>query len=130
MLAAQGFLIAAIAISLISLGQTVAHLWDDAYLVPNAGDGPKHAQFHFQREAMGDLGHIAVMLLAIFAPAGERGPLLWWILAVTTASYYGAYWTGHLLIGTGAPNRYARAVHIAVSSCGATALALSYTHFR
>ncbi|MEV4222225.1 hypothetical protein [Nonomuraea sp. NPDC049725] len=123
---AQGLLIAGILVSLISLGQTVSHLWDDAYLVPEAKDGVKHAQFHLQREAVGDLGHIAVMLLAILAPASQRGPLLWWILAATMLSYYGAYWTGHLLIGVGAPHWYARSVHLVVTACGALALALSY----
>lgn len=130
MAAAQGLLIAAVLVGLVSLAQTLGHLRDEAYLVPAAADGPRHAQFHFQREALGDVGHIAVMLMAAFAPASERGPLLWWILAATTASYYGAYWTGHLLIGTGAPNRYARAVHIVASTCGAAALILSYNHFH
>ncbi|WP_156325469.1 hypothetical protein [Nonomuraea sp. SBT364] len=37
-------------------------------------------------------------------------------------SYYGAYWTGHLLIGVGAPHWYARRVHLIVSVCGARSL--------
>ncbi|TMR95072.1 hypothetical protein [Nonomuraea basaltis] len=127
---AQGLLIAGILVSLISLGQTVSHLWDDTYLVPKAKDGSKHAQFHMQREAVGDLGHIAVMLLVILAPPDQRTPLLWWILAVTMVSYYGAYWTGHLLIGVGAPHWYARSVHVIVSVCGALSLGLSYGHYH
>lgn len=130
MLVAQSFLIAGIAISLISLGQTVSHLWDDAYRTPSATDGPRHGQFHMQREAVGDLGHIAVMLLVAFAPASARSPLLWWILAATVASYYGAFWTGHLLIGVGAPHWWARSVHLLVTTCGVVALVLSFDYYR
>lgn len=127
---AQGFLTAGIVISLISLGQTVSHLWDDGYRTPAAGDGARHAQFHMQREAVGDLGHIAVMLLVIFAPADSRAPVLWWILAATVASYYGAFWTGHLLIGVGAPNWWARSVHLLVTACGIAAVVLSFGYYR
>lgn len=130
MLVAQLFLIAGILVSLVSLTHTVSHLRDDAYRVPAAEDGPRHAQFHIQREAVGDVGHIAVMLLVAFAPVDQRTPWLWWILAATMVSYYGAYWTGHLLIGVGAPHWWARGVHLVVSACGLAALVLSYRFYQ
>jgi len=74
-------------VSLISLYQTLSHVWDADYYFESLPDGPQHARFHFLREAMGDVGAIAIVAIILAQPAANRAPILWWILAVTVAKY-------------------------------------------
>src|SRR3954451_8516357 len=119
-----------IAVSLISLGQTVGHVFDDSYVFPQLTLGPLHAKFHFLREALGDVGHVTVMLLVAFLPERYRSRPAWLVLAVTVAAYYGAFWLGYPILGVGAPNAAARTVHAAITLCGITGVMLLRPLYR
>ena len=52
-------------VSLVSLFQTISHIWDSHYYFESLPDGPQHARFHFLREAMGDLGAIVIVAIVL-----------------------------------------------------------------
>jgi len=105
-------------VSLISLYQTLSHVWDADYYFESLPDGPQHARFHFLREAMGDVGAIAIVAIILAQPAANRAPILWWILAVTVAKYFGAFWIGYPILGVGAPRGPAQIVHAVITALG------------
>jgi hypothetical protein len=111
--------------SLISLYQTVSHLWDPHYYFEGHPDGPQHARFHFVREATGDIGAIVVVAIVLAQPASMRTPTLWWILAVTVGKYVSAYWLGYPVLGVGAPNRAARTVHLVITGLAVAGVVLA-----
>ena len=117
-------------VSLVSLYQTISHVWDPHYYFETLPDGPQHARFHFLREAMGDVGAIAIVAIVLAQPAANRTPVLWWILAVTVAKYYGAFWIGYPIIGVGAPRGPAQIVHAVITSLGVAGVVFAHRAFH
>ena len=104
------------AFAFLSLQATLSHISNADYLVKDAVRGETHAWYHFFREAMGDMGAMAVVLMLLFGPSKYRSPLTWWTMVVVLFGYFSPYWIGYPWHGVSAPNVAAEAAHILQTS--------------
>ncbi|MFI2207085.1 hypothetical protein ACH47Z_41630 [Streptomyces sp. NPDC020192] len=108
-----------IAAALPSLWQTVTHITDDTYRVPEVRHGKGHVQYHMARETLitaGALGTVAIGVLR-GRGAGARCGGGW---PPRRPGFTAAMWSGGPTTGVWAPNRTALALH-AASTTGLTA---------
>ena len=69
----RGLIIGGFLLGYNSIGATVRHLGNDAFLlVADSPNGPTHSWHHFLRELGGDFGAMAAILLIVFAPPDSR----------------------------------------------------------
>jgi hypothetical protein len=116
-------------VSLLSLYQTLSHLWDPDYHLPQLADGPQHARFHFVREALGDVGKIVAVGFIVLQPARRRTSPLWWVMLILVGSYYGGFWLGYPVLGVGAPNLSAQVVHTVSTLFGLAGVLIARSAF-
>ncbi|MBV9650406.1 MAG: hypothetical protein JO296_09735 [Pseudonocardiales bacterium] len=102
-----------------SIWQTMTHVVDETYQLPQARHGAGHVQYHMAREASITLGCLGVIGVATTA-RGTRTRSLWRAMACAVAGFVTAMWSGGPTTGTWAPNRAALAVH-ATSTLALTA---------
>lgn len=78
-----------------SIGATIGHLGNDAFLlVENSPVGPTHSWHHFLRELGGDFGAMVAILLIVFAAPKYRTPVAWWVMLVLMIGFYAPFWIG------------------------------------
>ena len=97
-----------------SLGATVRHLGNEAFLlVPASPNGQTHSWHHFLRELGGDFGAMAAILLIVFAAPKYRSPLTWWVMLILMVGFYAPFWIGTPFDPAyGAPNMGAEINHL------------------
>ena len=97
-----------------SIGATIGHLGNDAFLlVASSPGGPTHSWHHFLRELGGDFGAMIAILLIMFAVPKNRTPLLWWVMLVLMIGFYAPFWVGLPFDPAyGAPNLNAEINHL------------------
>ena len=92
---ARVLLLAGIAIGLESLRATFTHIGDPLFTLPETfGGGTTHAWYHALREAMGDIGTIAALVLIFFGNSSFRNPATWWVSLLLMFGYYSPFWIG------------------------------------
>ena len=92
---ARVLLIAGLAIGAGSLRATFTHIGDPLFTLPEAfGGGTTHAWYHALREAMGDIGTIAVLILIFFGNPRFRTTATWWVCLILMFGYYSPFWIG------------------------------------
>jgi hypothetical protein len=99
----------------ISVSQTIAHAFDDAYLIAGLDDGEEHAQYHMARETWLTIGAYAIVLIALFAPAAARTRTLWLTMLAATVGYVLAMWSGGYTAGEWAPDTPPLIIHAVAS---------------
>jgi hypothetical protein len=77
-----------------SIGATINHLGNDAYLLVASSGSPTHSWHHFLRELGGDFGAMAAILLIIFAPQRHRTSTTWWVMLILMIGFYAPFWIG------------------------------------
>ena len=88
-------LIAGLAIGAESLRATFTHIGDPLFTLPEAfGGGTTHAWYHALREAMGDIGTIAVLILIFFGNSRFRTTATWWVCLILIVGDYSPFWIG------------------------------------
>lgn len=102
-----------------SVWQTVTHITDETYRAPEARHGAGHVQYHMARETLITAGALGAVVSGL-AAGRRRSRATWRGMAVATAGFAGAMWSGGPTTGVWAPNRKALAVHVA-STAGLTA---------
>ena len=100
-----------------SIGATVGHLGNDAFLLVDAAPVTQtHSWHHFLRELGGDFGAMIAILLILFAAPRFRTPLNWWIMLVLMLGFYGPFWVGvPFNPAYGAPNLGAEINHLSMA---------------
>lgn len=92
---ARVILVIGLIIGLPSLFATFSHIGDPLFTLPPENTaGTTHAWYHALREAIGDVGTIAVLLLVFFAKASFRTAATWWIALLLMIGYYAPFWVG------------------------------------
>ena len=97
-----------------SIGATVRHLGNDAFLlVADSPVGPTHSWHHFLRELGGDFGAMAAILVIVFAAPKFRTPVTWWVMLILMIGFYAPFWVGLPFDPAyGAPNMAAEINHL------------------
>lgn len=91
----RGLIVAGFIAGYNSIGATVRHLGNDAFLlVADSPNGPTHSWHHFLRELGGDFGAMAAILLIVFAAPRHRTPLTWWVMLILMIGFYAPFWVG------------------------------------
>ncbi|GAA4531618.1 hypothetical protein GCM10023192_22210 [Amycolatopsis samaneae] len=90
---------------------TITHITDDTYRAPEARHGEGHVQYHLARETLITAGALGTVVVATTAGSG-RGRALWRAMALSSAGFAAAMWSGGPVTGTWAPNRQALLVHV------------------
>lgn len=114
-----------------SLWATFGHIGDPLFTLPAAfGGGTKHAWYHALREAMGDIGTIAVLILLFFGPAKFRNSSTWWVALILMIGYYSPFWVGMPFNSAlAAPTLEAEIRHIVQAAIPLSALFLARKDF-
>lgn len=82
-------------IGLESLRATFTHVGDPQFTLPETfGGGTTHAWYHALREAMGDIGTIAALVLIFFGNSTFRNTATWWICLILMFGYFSPFWIG------------------------------------
>lgn len=91
----RGLIIAGFLLGYNSIGATVRHLGNDAFLlVANSPNGPTHSWHHFLRELGGDFGAMAAILVIVFAAPRFRTRVTWWVMLILMVGFYAPFWVG------------------------------------
>jgi hypothetical protein len=114
-----------------SLGATVAHIGNDAFLLtPQAPITPTHAWHHYWRELGAQFGTMSAILLMLFAPARFRTPVAWWAMLLLMIGFYGPFWAGLPFDRAyGAPNIGAEINHLSMAIPALAGCLLARRHF-
>lgn len=110
----RGLIIAGFLAGYNSIGATVRHLGNDAFLLVAASpNGPTHSWHHFLRELGGDFGAMAAILLVVFAAPAHRTRVTWWVMLILMIGFYAPFWVGTPFDPAyGAPNMSAEINHL------------------
>ena len=97
-----------------SIGATVRHLGNEAYLlVAESPTGQTHSWHHFLRELGGDFGAMIAILVIVFAAPKYRTPVAWWVMLILMVGFYAPFWIGTPFDPAyGAPNMSAEINHL------------------
>jgi len=91
----RGLIIAGFFLGYNSIGATVRHLGNDAFLlVANSPNGPTHSWHHFLRELGGDFGAMAAILLIVFAAPRFQTRVMWRVMLILMVGFYAPFWMG------------------------------------
>jgi hypothetical protein len=128
---ARVLLLVGLIIGLESLYATFTHVGDPLFtLPPEFGGGTTHAWYHALREALVDVGAIAVLLLVFFGKPWFRTTATWWIALVLMIGYYSPFWIGMPFNSAlAAPTLEAELRHIAQAALPLTALFIARKEF-
>jgi hypothetical protein len=115
-----------------SIGATVRHLGNDAFLlVADSPNGPTHSWHHFLRELGGDFGAMAAILLIVFAAPRYRTPVSWWVMLILMLGFYLPFWIGTPFNPAyGAPNWSAEVNHLVMAIPPLIGCFALWPHFR
>jgi hypothetical protein len=115
-----------------SIGATVTHLGNDAFLLVGASPvGQTHSWHHFLRELGGDFGAMAAILLIIFAAPRFRTPVAWWAMLILMIGFYAPFWVGvPFNPAYGAPNASAEINHLSMAVPALVGCFVLWPHFR
>jgi hypothetical protein len=115
-----------------SIGATVRHLGNDAFLlVAESPNGPTHSWHHFLRELGGDFGAMAAILLMVFAAPRFRTSVAWWVMLILMVGFYAPFWVGVPFDPAyGAPNMGAEINHLMMAIPPVIGLFLLRPYFR
>ena len=110
----RGLIIAGFLLGYNSIGATVRHLGNDAFLlVADSPNGPTHSWHHFLRELGGDFGAMAAILVIVFAAPRFRTRVAWWVMLILMIGFYAPFWVGTPFDAAyGAPNMSAEINHL------------------
>lgn len=128
----RGLIIAGFLGGYNSIGATVRHLGNDAFLlVANSPNGPTHSWHHFLRELGGDFGAMAAILLIVFAAPVYRTRVTWWVMLVLMIGFYAPFWVGAPFNSAyGAPNMSAELNHLMMAVPALIGCFTLLPHFR
>ncbi len=128
---ARVLVVVGLAIGLESLMATFSHIGDPLFtLQPEFGGGTEHSWYHALREAVGDVGAIAAMLLVFFGKPMFRSTATWWLTLVVMVGYYAPFWVGMPFNSAlAAPTLEAEVRHIAQAALPFIALFLARAEF-
>ena len=91
----RGLIVAGFLAGYGSIGATVRHLGNDAFLLVAASpNGQTHSWHHFLRELGGDFAAMAAILLIIFSAPRYRTPLTWNLMLILMIGFYAPFWIG------------------------------------
>lgn len=115
-----------------SIGATVRHLGNDAFLlVAETPNGPTHSWHHFLRELGGDFGAMVAILVIIFAAPKHRTPITWWVMLILMVGFYAPFWVGTPFNPAyGAPNMSAEINHLIMAIPALLGCFAIRPHFR
>jgi hypothetical protein len=115
-----------------SIGATVRHIGNDAYLfVANSPNGPTHSWHHFFRELGGDFGAMVAILVILFAAPKYRTPVAWWVMLILMIGFYAPFWAGApFMAELGAPSFAAEMNHLRMAVPSLIGCFLAWRHFR
>ena len=115
-----------------SIGATVRHLGNDAFLlVANSPNGPTHSWHHFLRELGGDFGAMAAILLIVFAAPSFQTRVMWWVMLILMVGFYAPFWVGAPFDSAyGAPNMSAEVNHLMMAIPALIGCFMLRPHFR
>lgn len=100
-----------------SLASTIRHIGSDQFrLVAGTPVGDTHSWYHYFREAGGDIGAMAAILILLFAAKRYRNLAAWWAMLVLAIGYYAPFWAGMpFMAELAAPNLGAEINHLSQS---------------
>ena len=129
---ARLLIVAGFAAGYRSIGATIRHLGNDAFLlVAETPNGQTHSWHHFLRELGGDFGAMIAILLIIFAKAKHRSRLIWWVMLVLMLGFYLPFWIGVPFDPAyGAPSIQAEINHLVMAIPPLIGCFLLRPHFR
>lgn len=128
---ARVLLIAGLAVGLESLRATFTHIGDPLFTLPETfAGGTTHAWYHALREAMGDVGTIAALVLIFFGKPTFRNAATWWVCLILMFGYYSPFWIGMPFNSAlAAPNIEAEVRHIIQAAIPIIALFVARKEF-
>lgn len=114
-----------------SIGATIGHVGNDAFLlVPDAPLSQTHSWHHFFRELGGDFGAMAAILVILFAAPKYRSPVTWWVMLILMIGFYAPFWAGvPFMAELGAPTRAAEINHLSMAIPTLLGCFLAKRHF-
>ena len=128
---ARVLLVVGLGTGLLSWRESVGHIGNPDFLVPNYPQGATHSWYHVLREATGDVAKMAVFLLLFFGPSMWRTPVTWWIGLVLMLGYYAPFWIGEPFNSAlAAPNATASLIHLSMAAFALIALGLAWPCFH
>lgn len=128
----RGLIVAGFLAGYNSIGATVRHLGNDAFLlVSNSPNGPTHSWHHFLRELGGDFGAMAAILVIVFAAPRYRTPVTWWVMLILMIGFYAPFWIGTPFDPAyGAPSMSAEINHLMMAIPPLIGCFVLWPHFR
>lgn len=128
---ARLLLIVGLLIGLESLRATFSHIGDPQFTLPETfGGGTTHAWYHALREAMGDIGTIAALVLIFFGKSTFRSTATWWVCLILMFGFYSPFWIGiPFNSALAAPNIEADVRHLIQALLPITALIVARNEF-
>ena len=115
-----------------SIGATIRHVGNDAFLLTDAAPlATTHSWHHFLRELGGDFGAMAAILVLIFAPPRHRTSVAWWVILILMIGFYAPFWIGTPFNpALGAPNIGAEINHLSMAIPALIGCFLAKRHFK
>jgi len=128
----RGLIVAGFVAGYNSIGATVRHLGNDAFLlVADSPNGPTHSWHHFLRELGGDFAAMAAILLIAFSPPRYRTMPSWWVMLILMIGFYAPFWIGTPFNAAyGAPSMSAELNHLAMAIPPLLGCLSLWPHFR
>ena len=128
---ARALVILGFILGMRSVGYTIGHIGDELMLLtPDSRLAQTHSWHHYFREAFGDFGAMAAILIILFATTRFRNPITWWVMLVLMLGFYAPFWVGTpFMAELAAPSMGAEILHLQMAVPPLLACFLARRHF-